>query len=370
MRQNIPNYLRNEDSEEEEVDVSSCQCTIWIRSSTGRLSAELALPHRDNETSLAGRGTVELRGPTSYDPSNLEAIAIHALSLGDYHTISCFHFTRSRFTYISTAASVTPGVVVYWPRLDRAHYHDGGEIASLPELYHYPGAWLLYPNPQVEESWLRGNLLENGWMRFSANDSFNKKITLCVDAWLALECLLTQANYIFSSMHIESNLENYGFVKAVYFRVVVPQLTVDCPPGYLFLCPPQDFQVGTSSFKWPDSPAYWSLDPLGHERLSTGEATRLGFPSLELATSVHGVFWDTSVYAGLRQFYRAKGFDAESQDVAEHLGHPLFRLSAELKSPSTHVGKYRNWGSNRTQHVGPTKKSWHRVPRKSAAIRL
>jgi hypothetical protein len=93
--------------------------------------------------------------------------------------------------------------------------------------------------------------------------------------------------------------------------------------GFLFLCPVTDFQTGPSSFRWPECPAYWSLDPSGVERLGMDEATALGFPSLRLTTEILGRFWDASVYAGLRQFHRAKGFDPESQDLARHLGYPL-----------------------------------------------
>ncbi|KAJ7017337.1 hypothetical protein C8F04DRAFT_920109, partial [Mycena alexandri] len=71
---------------------------------------------------------------------------------------------------------------------------------------------------------------------------------------------------------------------------------------------------------------YWSLDPSGANRLSTEEATRRGFPAIRLTTKVFGHYWDTSVYAGLRQFHRAKGFDPDSQDIALHLGLPLFQL--------------------------------------------
>ncbi|KAJ7165908.1 hypothetical protein C8R46DRAFT_870128, partial [Mycena filopes] len=80
--------------------------------------------------------------------------------------------------------------------------------------------------------------------------------------------------------------------------------------------------------RWPRCPAYWSLDPSGAERLSMEEATRLGFPCFNLKTEVHGR--DTSVYAGLRQFHQAKGFNAESQDVAQHLGRPFYQLSGNI----------------------------------------
>ncbi|KAJ6592724.1 hypothetical protein B0H19DRAFT_907060, partial [Mycena capillaripes] len=73
-------------------------------------------------------------------------------------------------------------------------------------------------------------------------------------------------------------------------------------------------------------PAYWSLDPTGAERLSEEDATRLGFPSIQLSWEVWGKSWDASVYAGLRQFHQAQGFDPDRQDVARHLGEPLYQL--------------------------------------------
>lgn len=100
------------------------------------------------------------------------------------------------------------------------------------------------------------------------------------------------------------------------------------PQGFLFLCPPKDLQIKSSSlFKWPDCPAYWSLDPLGTERLSTEDAADLGFPSVVFSMIIRGTSWDASVYAGLHQFHRAKGFDPDSQEVAWHLGDPLYELS-------------------------------------------
>ncbi|KAF8181361.1 hypothetical protein K438DRAFT_1550313, partial [Mycena galopus ATCC 62051] len=99
------------------------------------------------------------------------------------------------------------------------------------------------------------------------------------------------------------------------------------PQGFLFLCPPQDFRIGdTLSFKWPDCPAYWSFDPSGAERLSAKDAIGWGFPSMQLSTDIVGDSGDDKVYAGLRQFHRAKGFDPDSQDVARHLGYPLYHL--------------------------------------------
>ncbi|KAJ6462828.1 hypothetical protein C8R45DRAFT_788709, partial [Mycena sanguinolenta] len=65
--------------------------------------------------------------------------------------------------------------------------------------------------------------------------------------------------------------------------------------------------------------AYWPLDPSGVDCLSPEDATQLGFPSFEPTTRVDGMYWDSSVYEGLRQFHEGKGFDPYSQDVARHL---------------------------------------------------
>ncbi|KAJ7229318.1 hypothetical protein B0H12DRAFT_1147998 [Mycena haematopus] len=99
--------------------------------------------------------------------------------------------------------------------------------------------------------------------------------------------------------------------------------------GFLYLCPEEDFRTGPSSFRWPECAAYWSLDPSGADRLSPEDSTRLGFPPIRLTTQVGGRSLDASVYDGLRQFHKAKGFDPETQDLARHLGHPLYQLSSD-----------------------------------------
>ncbi|KAJ7160335.1 hypothetical protein C8R46DRAFT_905875 [Mycena filopes] len=156
---------------------------------------------------------------------------------------------------------------------------------------------------------------------------------------------LSQANHIFSSLGITFDLGDYGtcmiiyslcpvtcsiaivLVDGVQFKITLSHPWPLCTPGYLFLCPPAEFQIGAASYRWPESPAYWTLDPTGAHRLSTEEATILGFPEFELDTSISGLSWDTSVYAGLRKFHAAKGFNPDSQDVALHLGEPLYVLT-------------------------------------------
>ncbi|KAJ6528969.1 hypothetical protein B0H19DRAFT_899716, partial [Mycena capillaripes] len=71
---------------------------------------------------------------------------------------------------------------------------------------------------------------------------------------------------------------------------------------------------------------YWSLDQSGVDCLSAEEAAEFGFPSIQLTAMVLGYSWDDNFYSGVRQFHRAKGFDPDSQEVARHLGYPLFQL--------------------------------------------
>ncbi|KAJ7767235.1 hypothetical protein B0H16DRAFT_353883 [Mycena metata] len=109
---------------------------------------------------------------------------------------------------------------------------------------------------------------------------------------------------------------------------MIPTIKEGAPPGYLFLCPQKAFETGPFLYKLPDCPAYWSLDPLGVECLSAEDATSLGFPAIQLSVVLEGHSWDDSVYVGLRQFHQAKGFDPESQDIARHLGNPLYQVSS------------------------------------------
>ncbi|KAJ7725779.1 hypothetical protein B0H16DRAFT_1593732, partial [Mycena metata] len=98
------------------------------------------------------------------------------------------------------------------------------------------------------------------------------------------------------------------------------------PAGYLFLCPLQDLQSNVPGQSVVTGRAvYWSLNLSGFERLSTDEARNLGRS------------WNGNVYVGLHQFHRGKGFDPDSQELAQHLGYPLYQLSEQLEVTFAHV---------------------------------
>ncbi|KAJ7669878.1 hypothetical protein DFH06DRAFT_157576 [Mycena polygramma] len=148
---------------------------------------------------------------------------------------------------------------------------------------------------------------------------------------------LSQSNHIFKHCQIRSNFEDYLCVNAIHFHVGISGAPKEIPTGFLFLCPTNDFRIGSSSVGWPDCPAYWSLEPSGAHPLSKEEATELGFPTLHFKAEASGYSWDSSVYTGLAKFHQAKGFDPYSQDVARHLGDPLFQPSANFDLAFAHV---------------------------------
>ncbi|KAF7348931.1 hypothetical protein MVEN_01413500 [Mycena venus] len=198
---------------------------------------------------------------------------------------------------------------------------DYVEVASLPNMHIHRSRWELRGK--------EGKVIKDGWTRFKASDVFDSCIRLYIwsrphDFWLS------QANHVFSRLHITSNFDDYVALCDIIYELRISTTTEDLPPGFLFVCPEEDVQTGPSFFCWPTCPAYWSLDPSGTERLSPDEAMRLRFPFIGLKAEAHGWCWNGDVYVGLRRFHYAKGFDPESQDVARHFGAPLFQLSHEI----------------------------------------
>ncbi|KAJ7229447.1 hypothetical protein C8J57DRAFT_1092545, partial [Mycena rebaudengoi] len=149
------------------------------------------------------------------------------------------------------------------------------------------------------------------------------------------ESWLSQASHIFNRLGISSNFDHYVALESVSYTIRISAAPGNPPKGFLFLPQPEDFQNGTVPV---DCPGYWSFDSLGVERLDSADAVKLGFPSLTVSMQFRGESWDPSVYAGLRKFHQAKGFDPESQDVARHLGHPLYQLSREINPLFAHSG--------------------------------
>ncbi|KAJ6450951.1 hypothetical protein C8R47DRAFT_1170669 [Mycena vitilis] len=322
------------------------QCTLWLRRSTGRLCVDLVEPEEPVllPDILAEQSIFEVPGLLLLrSPQIMEAAVMDALTLEDYHQLCRGTFTQFNGHSISAGIAVNLGVVC--SEIPSDHYV---EIASLPydccdyedgELLPYDcfdfKDWEQLRQPSASDA-APERRVENGWRRFSIHDVV--KCSLVSKGWLTVEAgyWFSQANHIFNRCRITSNFNEYVLTNRVSFEIDFLEVRTTIPTGFLFVCPPQAFITG-STFCWPECPAYWSLDPLGVERLTAEQAIELGFPTLKFSTYISGLYWDDSVYAGLRKFHQAKGFDPYSQDVARHLGYPLIQPSAKMNAPFAHI---------------------------------
>ncbi|KAJ7168984.1 hypothetical protein C8R46DRAFT_243372 [Mycena filopes] len=320
---------------------------MWIRRSTGRLCVDLVAASPEEPRLIPWMFAKEsiAFALTSSPIINEDAEAIESLTIEDYHMICSWSLCLDRRSLLPPSEIVSLGAV-----LDGDHIN--AEIASLVDVD--------IGGEMTRTQWrptLGGKVMEAGWTRYQATDVFNVELSAQLKLLHGLassegRAWLSQAHHIFTRRQITSHLDAYVLVDSVGFILSISGPSTTPPPGYLFVCPIEAFKIGPSTFKWPDCPAYWSLDPSGIDRLSTEEATQLRFPSMELRTTIKGRSWDSSVYAGLGQFHEAKGFDPDSQDLARHLGHPLYRVSGAMDLPFAHGGSFRGGGRCEPRRVG------------------
>ncbi|KAJ6582599.1 hypothetical protein DFH09DRAFT_287323 [Mycena vulgaris] len=299
----------------------SSDCGLWMRRSSGQLCAELvpsdvSWPYLDNypdDVAFCSTPRVPM-----WDKAN-PGMVLESLTLDGYHSICSLLLRQIRHVFLPTSAMVTLGAVFHYS--PSSQFDASVQIALIPDVRIHRSGW------EDQRPLVQG---QNGWSRYKSD---RVSSNICLTAWDAgAQLWISQANHIFNSLQITSNLNNYVLIRRIEMglHLVEPAPTRDPPPGFLFVCPERNLQVGPSSFRWPDSPAYWSLDPLGRERLGPQEAGRLGFPTIEPFIKIQGLFWDSGVYAGLHEFHQAQGFDPDSQEIARHLGHPIYQVSNEL----------------------------------------
>ncbi|KAJ6465815.1 hypothetical protein C8R45DRAFT_1022485 [Mycena sanguinolenta] len=206
-------------------------------------------------------------------------------------------------------------------------------------LFRIPTALDLEPVHWHDYGVRKGEILPNSWIRYHSSQASDLRSELLILSWNeSSKFWMAQANHIFALLQTTSHLDDYVILDMVSFilRCLPNPANPPKQEGYLFVCPPEDFRTKENSFQWPKCPAYWSLDPSGTDRLSPEDGEMLGFATIHLETVMHGGFWDRSVYEGLRQFHRGKGFDPRSQEIARRLKYPLFELSREEIAPLTY----------------------------------
>ncbi|KAJ7246715.1 hypothetical protein C8J57DRAFT_1476017 [Mycena rebaudengoi] len=192
-------------------------------------------------------------GICSFSTPDTEAMTFNSLTFNAYHEICSWNLVQDQPITVPLPTTVNLGVII---RCSSNELKDCVEIAFLTNVEVDGNSWENSRGPA-------GEVTEHGWTR-----------TITMSAWTPGKISwLTQANHIFARLQITSDFEDYALINEVAFRLNVG--TTNDPLGYLFLCPQIDFQIGPSSFGWSNSPAYWSLDPAGAERLRVEEAIRL-----------------------------------------------------------------------------------------------
>ncbi|KAJ7090022.1 hypothetical protein C8R44DRAFT_861391 [Mycena epipterygia] len=280
------------------------QSISWIRCSTGRLCVEVAPFLADYVLQFyVALSSTQPRIPFSSLGPSPEMSIISSLTLNQFHDI-CYY-------YLSTFSS----------RLVHDKMQLGGivsqsgegiqEIVYIPNFAFRDFGW---KEVMVCAGQIPPINMDNGWSRFHSS-AINGVIERTVYLGTDWACWLSQANHVFS-------------------QLVSPRKHEDCcpsenlPEGYLLLCPLEDLRDNDGTFlQNPECPGYWSLNPSGIQRLSPEEVSSFGFPCLELEVEVSGYSWDEDVYAALSRFHAGKGFDPNSQDLAQHLRQPLYKSS-------------------------------------------
>ncbi|KAJ7605161.1 hypothetical protein FB45DRAFT_1042604 [Roridomyces roridus] len=307
--------------------------THWVRRSTGRLCLDLGSSHIHEPALYSFRLQISahLANKNLNDP-DLEPKALQYLSIDQFHDICWLELLEPTYLGIPVDWEVSLGAVMCVPS---DGLQNAVEIAALSGNDLASSRWMC--------AHVRGETMGTGWTRFNCADIQGRKISLSVyyDGGSTRYSWLSQANYIFKCTGVTSSFHNYGFVEEIFFEVDVSSLLPEdgIPTGYLFLCPFGHFMTGTDSntFRWPPRPWFWSRDAAGRSPLSSEEAATQGFPSITLSTELEGYACDASVYAGLREFHAAKGFDPESQELAIQFDYPLFELSRASRVDRNHA---------------------------------
>ncbi|KAJ7895566.1 hypothetical protein B0H14DRAFT_2680856, partial [Mycena olivaceomarginata] len=284
--------------------------TAWIRISTGVLSIELTPP--ESWTTALDYYHSDFQ-PSSTSLLTLPPMSeiISSLSLKDYHYICDRHLSRDRnFTAPTKYANQTGSIC----------HASGSEFNKSFEVI--DDGWLT-EDPVIQDHWFSieegTSILENGWIRVNSACVVEGISAAGYTTMMSARVGRTGLPH-FHSLDIKSNLEDYGechlvIISLIYAMECCLQLLgpiENLRPGYLFFCPFAKLEQICQHVCGSRLPAYWSLDSSGRE---------------------------PSVYAGIRPFHEARGFDPDSQDVGMHLGYLLFQLACRRDVLLLHLRK-------------------------------
>ncbi|KAJ7627301.1 hypothetical protein FB45DRAFT_921030 [Roridomyces roridus] len=299
--------------------------TQWIRRSTGCLCVEFEPSGIDAPPGTLYQPDLPVDAPLVLNNPDFETHAVQILTEDVYQGICRYSLANSHELGLFKQAEVRVGVLAFLP-LGVQHKVPGHIVASPSvldksvDLYNQ-GSWNCY------SPFLRlASVNFSGWTRFNIWH-WTVAANVSLNIWLK-DYWLPQANHIFQQMQVTSNHDKYVFVHSICFCLSISKARGSGGPrGYLFVCPPDHLRTGPDSFAWPQCPWFWSMDPNGDQPLTEKDALRLGFPGVQMEIEVSGRSWPSSVYEGLKKFHAAKGFDPESQELAQQLELPLLEVS-------------------------------------------
>ncbi|KAJ7902920.1 hypothetical protein B0H13DRAFT_2026042 [Mycena leptocephala] len=314
--------------------VSSEECTIWIRASTGKICVELT----PGCQVLSRQYYIERRVYQHEDMFNDSVklrVADMITSTSFLQYFGAFCEDQPTTTLSELPASASLGSIL---DLGPSGTSPGTVIASIPaqaaQRWRYQH-WYYGAEEEIDWTWdeiLNHSVVDDQW---ACINSGSVAETYYYNGDLEPEGMrswLAQANHVFNQSNISDSLERFGLVVRITITLMLEGNITGLLPGFLFLYCPSPRHSTPAKSQDSSSIAYWSLDRTGRWRLSPEDARSLGFPAIKADVGVHVKSWDSTVYLFLRQFHEGKGFDPDSEDVARHLGLAPVSLSvAPLK---------------------------------------
>lgn len=154
-------------------------------------------------------------------------------------------------------------------------------------------------------SWLsQAEWIFNSLSTTTPVDAFREFLVLMINVSAHVHLSVIQA------IHLE--LVIHGLAQCIEYHGSLP---------FLFLRQPETQSHGTHiSICMPNPHMYWSFDPLGRQIYTDSRH----LPMIKCTILAEGQSLQPYPYEALRKFHELKGFDPDTQDIAQYLGLPLF----------------------------------------------
>ncbi|KAK7057866.1 hypothetical protein R3P38DRAFT_2760029 [Favolaschia claudopus] len=350
-----------------EILVTSYDCSLWLNPS-GQLYFELGTHMQDLILPIYSTNS-QVQRPLLVASTDL--IPVHQLlKINESLTLkafqhSCFtaakHWFHLPLEIWPSAMGVRPGSVMALclPGHERLTAHEIRHRLSNLDREDIREVAFLDPTEVIHISPVYGTLMDGGWncIQLGSIESSSDRLHLehripgKIDrrsqetiphqltryfsaSYSAFPC---QTSYIFSRQKYCS-LSDFNCiindVRITFSPEPPPHQTILPDPAFLFLPPTKDcISSDGMRLQYPDRAPYWSLHPSGNPRLSPEQAAILCLPPVNIEISMFVHFYSAQFYAAAAEFYRRKGFDPTSQDVARELGEPLYHLVDDDTDP-------------------------------------